>query len=104
MTAQEFFDGLPAQFRADRAAGLDAAFQFVLTGHGGGTWHVVVRDGACAVEVGEHPAPTIAITASAESWLKIVAGTMDPQTAFMMGRLKLKGDIGLAMRMRSLFF
>jgi putative sterol carrier protein len=104
MTAAEFFEGLPGRFHADRATGVEAAFQFVLTGDGGGTWHAIVHDGTCTVAVGEHPAPTIAITVSAENWLKIVAGTMDPQTAFMLGRLKLKGDIGLAMRLRSLFF
>ncbi len=104
MTAQQFFADLPDHFHADRATGLAAVFQFVLSGDGGGSWHVVVHDGTCSVASGEHPAPTITVISSAESWLKVVAGSLDPQVAFMTGRLKVKGDIGLAMRMRSLFF
>ena len=49
-------------------------------------------------------APTITITASSEDWLSIVNGRLNPQMAFMTGKLKVKGDMGLAMRLQSIFF
>ena len=52
---------------------------------------------------GPHPEPTLVVVASAENWLKVVAGSLDPQLAFLTGRLKVRGDMGLAMRLRALF-
>ena len=43
------------------------------------------------------------MTATAENWLKIVAGEMGGQTAFLTGKLKIKGDMSLAMKLQSLF-
>ncbi len=52
---------------------------------------------------GPHADPTLVVVASAENWLKVVAGSLDPQLAFLTGRLKVRGDMGLAMRLRALF-
>ncbi len=102
-TAQEFFDGLGARFHADRAAGLECVYQFDLTGEGGGVWHADIAASTCAVSSGAADSPDITITCSAENWLKIVAGQMNPQMAFMTGKLKVSGDMGLALRLQSLF-
>jgi len=103
-TAQEFFANLPGRFNADKAVGLNAIYQFVISGDGGGTWTATVADGACTVAPGEHESPSLTITTSADNWRRIVTGDLDPQTAFMTGRLRVRGDMGLAMRLRSLFF
>jgi putative sterol carrier protein len=103
-SVQAFFDGLAGQFKSDRAAGLNAVYQFTITGDGGGEWHAEIADGSCRVSEGQSDAPSITITAEADDWLKIVNGQLDPQMAFMTGKLKVKGDMGLAMRLRSLFF
>ena len=52
---------------------------------------------------GRIPTRRSSFLASAENWLKVVAGTLDPQLAFLTGRLKVRGDMGLAMRLRALF-
>ena len=52
---------------------------------------------------GPHHDPTLVVVASAENWLKVVSGSLDPQLAFLTGRLKVRGDMGLAMRLRALF-
>ena len=94
---------LTGRFHADRAVGLSAVFQFVVTGDDGGTWHAAIANGACTVSAGDHASPGVTISASAVTWARIVAGTTDPQTAFLMGKVRVKGDMGLAMRLRSLF-
>jgi putative sterol carrier protein len=47
--------------------------------------------------------PSITLTASDEDWLKIVSGQLNGQTAFLTGKLKIKGDISLAMKLQSVF-
>ena len=103
-SVQEFFDGLPSQFKADQAAGLSGVYQFDISGDGGGRWHADIDDGTLAVVKGAADAPTITITASDEDWLSIVNGRLNPQMAFMTGKLKVKGDMGLAMRLQQIFF
>jgi putative sterol carrier protein len=103
VTAAEFFAALPSRFNPAAAVGVAAIIQFELTGDGGGTWHAVIADGACEVAAGAHPEPTLVVLASAENWLKVVSGSLDPQMAFLTGRLKVRGDMGLAMRLRALF-
>jgi putative sterol carrier protein len=103
VTAAEFFAQLPSRFDPAAAAGVSAVIQFELSGDGGGTWHVVIADGRCAVAEGPHSDPTLVVMASADTWLKVVDGKLDPQFAFMTGRLKVRGDMGLALRLRSLF-
>lgn len=103
MTAAEFFDALPGRFDPTAAVGVAAIIQFELAGDGGGTWHATIADGMCEVAAGTHSDPTLVVLASAENWLKVVAGKLDPQLAFVTGRLKVRGDMGLAMRLRALF-
>ena len=103
-SVKEFFDGLGSQFKADKAAGLSAVYQFDIAGDDGGQWHADIADGACSVAEGEADAPNITITAGDEDWLSIVNGRLNPQMAFMTGKLKVKGDMGLAMRLQSIFF
>ena len=96
-----FFDDLAARFRADRAVGLDATFAFAI--EDAGEWHAVVADDACAIHEGPHPSPDVTIACGAADWVQLVEGRLDPQFAFMTGRLRVDGDMGLAMRFRSLF-
>jgi len=103
VTAAEFFSTLPSRFDPAAAAGVSSVIQFELSGDGGGIWNVVIADGRCAVAEGPHSDPTLVVMASADNWMKVVAGNLDPQFAFVTGRLKVRGDMGLALRLRALF-
>jgi putative sterol carrier protein len=102
-SVEEFFEALPSRFRADQAAGLSAVYQFDISGGAGGRWHADIEDGTLSVQQGQAAEPTITITAGEEDWLSIVNGRLNPQMAFMTGKLKVKGDVGLAMRLQSIF-
>jgi putative sterol carrier protein len=102
-SVQTFFDRLPTAFRPEAAAGLRSVFGFELAGDGGGQWHVAVADGRCDVQTGEAREPQVIVRAAAADWLAIVNGGLDPATAFMTGRLRVRGDMGLAYRLRDLF-
>ena len=99
--AREFFETLEA--RADessKAAGLNATYLFDISG--AGKWTVRVENGKVRVQEGEGEADTT-ISASDETFLKIVNGEQNPTSAFMTGKLKVSGDLGNAMKLQQLF-
>lgn len=103
-TVSEVFEQMGSRFRADRAAGTNAVIQYDISGDGGGTWHAVIKDGACAVNAGPAgTSPQLTLTLSAQDWLDVVAKKQSAQMLFMSGKLKLKGDMGLAMKLGSMF-
>jgi putative sterol carrier protein len=100
MTAAELFASLPERFRSERAGDLRATYLFELEGDGGGTWTVRVADGALSVDEGTAPEPDVTVRAKAEDWLAIVDGRMDPQLAYLTKRLRVTGNLQLALRLR----
>jgi putative sterol carrier protein len=102
-TVKETFDAMAGRFKADKAAGTNAVIQYDISGDGGGTWHAVIKDGACAVSQGAAASPNLTLQMSAQDWLDMTAGKQSGQMLFMSGKLKLKGDMGLAMKLGSLF-
>jgi len=102
-TVKETFDLMPSKFKAASAAGVNKTIQYDISGDGGGTWNAVIKDGACTVSAGPAAAPDLTLTMSAQDWLDMTGGKLNGQMAFMSGKLKLKGDMGLAMKLGSLF-
>jgi len=102
-TVKETFEGMAAKFRPDKAQGVNAVIQYDIAGDHGGTWHAVIKDGTCTVKSGGAPSPSLTINMAAQDWLDMIAGKLSGQMAFMSGKLKLKGDMGLAMKIGSMF-
>jgi putative sterol carrier protein len=100
---KEVFGKMPEAFNPSAAQGVDAVFQFEITGDGGGNWSVVVKDGACQVQEGTHDSPSVTLTMSGETWLGMVNKQVNGMQAFMSGQLKASGDIMLAQRIEQLF-
>ncbi len=100
---KEVFEKVTEFFNTTAAQGLDAVFQFDITGDEGGMWNVSVKDGVCEVQEGTHAAPTVTLTLSAEDWLAMVNKELNSMQAFMSGQLSVSGDIMLAQRIPELF-
>ncbi len=102
-TAREIIEAMPKAFVPERAKGLKATYQFELTGEGGGNWVIEITDQQCQVreEVAAEPDATISLAAA--DYVALVKGELDAMGAFMKGKLKVKGNIGLAMRALNLF-
>jgi nitrite reductase/ring-hydroxylating ferredoxin subunit/putative sterol carrier protein len=99
----EYFDTLDERFAPEGAAGIDAVFQWKLSGDGGGTRHAVVRNGAMSLHEGEHADPTVTISMSASDYVRMVNKEIDGARAFTSGRAKLSGSVPMAMKMRKIF-
>ena len=102
-TVKETFEAMPGRFRADKAAGTNATIQYDISGDGGGTWNAVIKDGTCAVTPGAAASPNLTLQISAQDWLDMLSGKQSGQMLFMSGKLKVKGDMGLAMKLGSMF-
>jgi putative sterol carrier protein len=102
-SAQQLFDHLPEAFVPGEAQGVNAAIQFVLTGAGGGDWHARIAGGQVAVEPGRAANPAVTVTASAADYLAIVNGDQNALGAFMAGKIKIDGDVSLALKMQQMF-
>ena len=102
-TVEQVFEEMPANFKSEKAGNLNATFQFNITGDDGGTWNAKIEDGQANVTKGEAESPNVTITASSADWISIVNGSLNPQMAFMTGKLKVQGDLGLATRLGQLF-
>jgi putative sterol carrier protein len=99
-TVQEFFETLPSRADTSKTAGMTNSYAFDI--EGAGQWTVKVEDGSIRVVDGLDDAD-VTISASQEVFQKIVAGEQNPTSAYMTGKLKIKGDMGAAMKLQKLF-
>ena len=100
MTVQEFFDQLPSRVDPEKTAGMNTAYVFDVADVG--QWTVTVADGAVSVSEGAGAADCT-ISASEETFEKIVSGEQNATTAYMTGKLKIQGDMGAALKLQKLF-
>jgi putative sterol carrier protein len=98
---QEFFEGLAARADTSNTAGMNNSYAFDI--EGAGQWTVKVSDGAVTVEDGLADGVDCTISTSEEVFEKVVSGEQNPTSAYMTGKLKLKGDMGAAMKLQKLF-
>ncbi len=102
----EVFRRMPAQFRADRAGGTNSVIHWNITGRpDGGTdsYEVVIENGTCTTSEKPERDPKLTLTMGSVEFLKIVSGGANPVMMFMTGKLKAKGDLGLAANIANLF-
>lgn len=104
MTVAEIFAMLKERIAANPAkvATLHAAYQFEVTGEGGGTYHAVFEGGSHVIGEGPAANPGCTVTISTADFIALVQGKLNPMAAFMSGKLKMRGDMGLAMKLQTL--
>ncbi len=82
--------------------GFDGVLSFNITGDNGGQWGVEIRDKVLTVTEGEHEKPDILVTMKAPDFVNFINGKLNGQMAFMTGKLKVKGNMQLAMKLNKL--
>lgn len=83
---------------------INAVFEFVITGALGGTWTLDLTE-AGGGKVSEGPATqekkTI-VTIGDQEFINIIAKKTNTQMSYMSGKLKVKGDMGPALKLTKL--
>src|SRR5436309_8645625 len=99
-SAREFFETLESRVDESKTAGMNNSYLFDIDG--AGKWKVAVNDGEVMVTEGGEEADAI-ISTSEETFTRMVSGEQNPTSAYMTGTLKVKGDMGAAMKLQKLF-
>ena len=103
-TAAEVFAEVKARLADDpsKVAGINAVYQFNISGDAGGNWYVDLTGDTPVVNEGEHENPNCTIVTDADTFVGVATGTINGQMAFMTGKLKIKGDMGLALKLQKI--
>jgi putative sterol carrier protein len=103
VTIEQLMHRMPKAFKPEVAEGVNAVIQYHLTGEEAGDWIVRIQDGQCTVEQGVAENPNMTMTADSQEYKDVITGKMNGMTAFMQGKLKLAGDLNLAMKLPNYF-
>jgi putative sterol carrier protein len=95
---------IPERLKAkpDVVAKINAVYQFNISGPDGGTWSVDCTAPGGAIATGQAQSPRCTVACAGGDLLNIVNGKLNPQMAFMSGKLKIQGDMGLAMKLQQI--
>ena len=102
-TPQDVFDGMRASFQAQKATGVHGRYQWQLSGPQGGEWWIEVNDGTVKMGKGKIDSPNVTFMASDKDWVALSNGKLGGTWAFLTGRLKIRGDRGLAKKLGEIF-
>lgn len=103
MTINEAFEAMPSVFNANAAKGMTKTYQWNITGEQASTWAFKIVNGEGELAPGGVEKPDITITVSDKDWLAIIDGKLDATNAFMTGKVRIAGDMMLAMKLQQLF-
>jgi putative sterol carrier protein len=104
MTTKEIFNEMQKRMDTNPAklAGIKGVFQFDISGADPGLYAVTIADGKATVSEGKSASPSVTISMASNDFLEMVEGRLDGITAFMGGKLKVSGDMAMAMQLQAL--
>lgn len=104
MTYADFFAEIKGKFLEADISDVQEhlAFQFNIIGEGSGIFYVEAKDGKLLVEPYEYFDRDAMFIATADVFMKIAEGKLDPIVAFTMQQLKVEGNIDKALKLKSL--
>jgi putative sterol carrier protein len=99
-TTADFFESLESRLDPAKLGGVTASYRFDIDG--AGSWRVDVHDGVVGVSEGGEGGDCV-IRMKDEVCRKLRRGEQNPMTGFMTGKIKVDGDVGLALKLKELF-
>jgi putative sterol carrier protein len=102
-TPQEVFDSMRGSFQPAKAKGVHARYQWDLSGPNGGQWWIEVNDGIYKMGKGRVDHPNVTFVAKDKDWVAVSNGQLGGTWAYLSGRLKIRGDQGIARKLGEMF-
>jgi putative sterol carrier protein len=100
-TIQEVFENM-SSMAAERVADLNTVILFDLSGEDGGKWTLKLEDGKATVDEGETDSPAMTLSMDVSDFIAMSNGELNAMQAFMQGKIKIAGDMGLAMKLQTI--
>lgn len=103
-TPQDVFAHHKEQFTGEspRTKGMTALYQFDIDGEHGGKWIIDIVDGHTTVAEGVAEKPDVTIRMDEQDFVDLNTGKLNGGMAFMTGKLRVQGNMGLAMKLGDL--
>lgn len=90
-------------FQPQMAIDLDIVIQLNISGEENFDGFFVIKDGECTYQEGNNNFADVFVLANSDVWLEILNGKYTLQKAFMMGKVKVKGNFILISKFEQLF-
>ena len=103
LTVDGIFSLMPELFLPEKAQGLSVSVYYQVTGEGGGDYTCAIENGVFSLKREPKADATSTVVISAEDWIALNEGKLDPMQAFMTGKLKGTGDLGLLQKFPKFF-
>ncbi len=102
-TPAEYFDAKASQIAesGEKLATINATYQFNLSGDDGGEWVIKLTEEEQKVTVGATEDAQCVISMTSGDFMSMIGGSLNPQMAFMTGKLRVKGDMALALKLQA---
>jgi putative sterol carrier protein len=103
MMVQQTLENLASKIHAEPKgiAGLNAIYHFILSGDESGTYEVVFADQKATYTYSTTNEAGCTLEMSDKDFIKLVEGRLNPTVAFVTGRLKVRGDMGLSFKLQT---
>jgi putative sterol carrier protein len=103
ITIEGLMNRMPKAFLPEKAEGVEAVIQYHLSGAEAADWVVTIHDLKCTVEKGVTENPTMTLRADSQDYKDIILGKLDPMAAFMQQKVKLTGNLNMALGLTKYF-
>ncbi len=100
---KEIFEKMPDAFLPEKAGDVNKTIQLHLNGDTGGQWHINIANDTATVVEGQANAPHLTLRMPAADFVDLVHGRANPMSLFMAGKIKVEGDVSLAMKFQDMF-
>ena len=103
-TVREIVDGMAQRVKANsgKLVGMTASYQFEITGEDGVAFYLDIKNGAVDMGEGKLPSPGCTVSMASSDFKDMIEGKANATSLFFGGKLKISGDMGLAMKLQSL--
>jgi putative sterol carrier protein len=100
---RKIFKHLPDVFVPEKANGIKAVIQIELSGEGASNWIINIADHKIDVTEGVVNSPSMTLQMAASDYVALTRGEINPMALFATGKVRLQGDMGLALKFQQLF-
>ena len=102
-TVDKSIQAMQNNFQPSRADGLNVTYRLLLTGDGGGSWGVYIKDKQCKVREGAPRRPNATITMNINRYFQLSRGELNVGNAYKRGEINVTGNPQLALKFVELF-